>query len=101
MPKRMKGNNRLFTFILFFAMTVCGVVPSVTAHSQSQTETNVIERIEEESGGNVEIDIPEQILEQILTPPETKKRGERQENLKRGINKIQGYRIQEIGRAHV
>ena len=62
---------------------------SLTGFSQQQ-ETNAIEKIMEESDGNITIEIPSQILELILQSP-GKKAGS---NLKSGINKIAGYRIQ-------
>lgn len=69
---------------------------SVLASAQSATEpANVVEKIMEESEGNVEIDIPDNILHQILTMPEApKKRQDRGENLRKGVNKMQGYRVQ-------
>ena len=67
---------------------------SLKAESNANPE-NIVERIIESSEGNVEIDIPESILQLILTPPEpAKKKGERTDNLKKGLNKLSGYRIQ-------
>lgn len=85
--------------VLAFAITLAvgGFLPamSVAQATSSEEDENPVERIMRESGGNVEIDIPESILQQILTPPEApKKKQERSENLRKGINKLQGYRVQ-------
>ncbi len=53
---------------------------------------NPVLEIMEESNGNVVIDIPESILNQILTPVETPKKQE--PKLRPGINKMTGYRVQ-------
>lgn len=62
---------------------------------QQETETSaltVVERIEESSLGNVTIDIPQNILQEILK--ERKEPQHREETLKPGINKLSGFRIQ-------
>lgn len=61
--------------------------------NEADKAENVVSRIEQQSGGNVEIEIPESILELILTVPEPQKHGNSQ-NVKPGINKLNGYRIQ-------
>ena len=61
------------------------------AFSQGKELPNVIEKIMEESNGNITIDIPAPILESILQNPGGKKANA---DLKSGINKIAGYRIQ-------
>lgn len=60
--------------------------------TEQQEPVNPVEMIEETSGGNVEIDIPGNILEEILKEEKKKGAGERQ--LVPGINKMPGYRIQ-------
>lgn len=52
---------------------------------------NPVEKIMEESNGNIVIDIPPSILELILESPTGKRSNS---DLKTGINKIAGYRIQ-------
>lgn len=52
---------------------------------------NPVEKIIVESNGNINIDIPGQILEMILQNPGGKKSNS---ELKTGINKVSGYRIQ-------
>ena len=52
---------------------------------------NPVKKIEAESNGNITIDIPPAILELILTPNSPKHHSV---EIKPGINKLQGYRIQ-------
>lgn len=57
--------------------------------------SNAIEQIVESSNGNVEILIDDDLMEKILTPPESNKSSKSSEpSLKTGINKMSGYRIQ-------
>ena len=70
-------------FIAFFCI--------LSAFSQSQPAENPVEKIMEESGGNITIDIPAQILESVMQNGGSKRSGS---ELKSGINKIAGYRIQ-------
>lgn len=51
---------------------------------------NVVEKIQTESKGNIIIDIPKNILDLILQPPAKKDVQE----IKPGVNKLSGYRIQ-------
>lgn len=70
-------------------------IAPLSAFSQSHngdTQNNIVTKIIEESNGNVVIEIPEAILQQILTPAKTQQREE--PGLRPGINKMQGYRIQ-------
>lgn len=52
---------------------------------------NPVEKIMENSGGNIIIDIPPSILDLIIESPTGKRANN---DLKTGINKIAGYRIQ-------
>lgn len=67
------------------------VISLVCANAQTKENTNPIEKIMEESGGKITIDIPPSILTAILQPS-TPKRGANE--LKTGVNKVAGYRIQ-------
>ncbi len=51
---------------------------------------NVVEKIQQESNGNIIIDIPQNILELILQPQTKKEVSE----IRPGVNKMAGYRIQ-------
>lgn len=68
-----------------------GAIQAAYAQTESEPDDPVT-TIMEESNGNVVIDIPQPILDQILTPVETPKR--QNQHLKPGINKMTGYRIQ-------
>lgn len=68
---------------------------SLTIFGQSRSGSdreNVAERIMRESAGNITIDIPPAILEQIMAPVEAPK--SKEQNLRPGINKMYGYRVQ-------
>lgn len=94
----MHNSKFVRSFVILLLILGLGILPvsKVMAQTTSEKEElNPVERIMQESGGNVEIEIPESILQQILTLPEApKKKQERTENLKKGINKLQGYRVQ-------
>lgn len=61
------------------------------AYSQDKGSGNVVEKIMTESDGNIHIDIPAPILNSILQD-QTGRKGH--SDLKAGINKMAGYRIQ-------
>ncbi|MCH5234312.1 MAG: SPOR domain-containing protein [Muribaculaceae bacterium] len=63
----------------------------VWGFTQTNGNINPIEKIMEESNGNITIEIPPSILEPILQQSSGKKNGP---DLKTGINKVAGYRIQ-------
>ena len=73
--------------LLILSMACCWVCVS----SQTQQPANPVEMIMEESNGNIVINIPEALLPAILSNP-TGKKGSSE--LKTGINKMAGYRIQ-------
>lgn len=77
------------------------VVPAVAAEpseqqaSPEEKEQNVIDKIVEESAGTIEIDIPDDILRELLKEEKTKTvRQPQKTELRPGINKVSGYRIQ-------
>lgn len=76
--------KRLFSLLFIFSLLT-------PVFSQTENTPNIIEKIEEESNGNITIDIPAPILDLILQSPTGKKTNA---ELKAGINKIVGYRIQ-------
>ena len=70
---------------------------SVSTSEEEHSSGNAIEKIMTESGGNVEIEIPANILNLLVSPPAAPKKNveiKRQPNLKPGINKIRGFRVQ-------
>lgn len=58
------------------------------------TTQNPIERIVEESEGTVEIDIPEDILKELLKEEQKVAPKTQKNTLRPGINKVDGFRIQ-------
>lgn len=70
---------------------------SVSSSEETNLSSNAVEKIEASSGGNVEIDVPSDILHLLISPPVAPKKNvevKRQPNLKPGINKIRGFRVQ-------
>ena len=59
-------------------------------HMDAENHTNIVEKIQTESNGNVIIDIPANLLELMLQS--SKK--EQTHEIKPGINKLSGFRIQ-------
>lgn len=84
---------RLKSAVLLLASVAAFSTPAVAVPDANGDGTDIVTRIMEESGGNVTIDIPENILTLILTPPATKKHNT-ETQLRPGINKMEGYRIQ-------
>ena len=76
--------KRLLTFAIFLSFVI-------SVFSQTEDTPNVVEKIMEESNGNITIDIPAPILDAILHESTGKKANT---DLKNGINKVGGYRIQ-------
>lgn len=61
--------------------------------TNSEETKNIIEKIEKDSEGRITVDIPAPILEIIMKNPS----GKSNSNLKPGVNKLSGYRIQVFG----
>lgn len=86
------SKSQLLTFSLT-AASMLTVGAQSPASGNDEEPANVVEKIVHESNGNVAIDIPDDILEQILLEEKetAKKDGQ---NLRPGINMTQGFRIQ-------
>ncbi len=87
--------NRLITGLILLVATGGFYLP-VAAQSESSQEKGVInpvERIERESEGNVKIEVPNYILELIISDKDSKPKNTGPV-IKPGINKLSGYRIQ-------
>lgn len=74
------------------------IVPAMAQVTSSSAEENggqqnAIERIEQASAGNIVIDIPESLIEKILSPKEPEKKHSTNTG-KSGYGKTNGYRIQ-------
>lgn len=72
--------------LLFLAL-----LPLLNCFAQSNEGKNAVALIMEESNGNINIEMPPAILEAVLQNPGGKKP---HAELKSGINKLAGYRIQ-------
>lgn len=77
--------------ILATILTVAGSI-SLPAAAQS-SDPDITERIEQASQGMVTIDIPDDILRQIMREDERRQQSD-QPHIRPGINKLQGFRIQ-------
>lgn len=82
------------------AVAICLAAASVlsagafaTVASRNEEPENVAEKIERESNGSITIDIPDDLLEQISHGEKETVKKESQ-NLRPGINKTRGFRIQ-------
>lgn len=64
---------------------------SFSVYAEENPNPNIVEKIMQDSEGNITIDIPSQILSTILQANTGRKSGA---DLKSGINKVAGYRIQ-------
>ena len=73
-------------FSCIFTFLIIGSLVNIEGEN-----TNPIEKIMEESGGNIHIEIPPSLLEILLQNPSGAKGSV---DLKSGVNKIAGYRIQ-------
>lgn len=74
---------------------------ALPAASQSTATTenadNPVQRIEEGSNGMVEIDIPQSLMYQIMRDDYDRRSNEDRVQIRPGINKLQGYRVQVFG----
>ncbi|MCH5227499.1 MAG: SPOR domain-containing protein [Muribaculaceae bacterium] len=81
--KRIILSIFLLSFLFGFSQT--------PEQEQDKEKPNIVEKIMEESNGNIVIDIPAPILTSILQTQTGRRSGA---ELKAGINKMAGYRIQ-------
>lgn len=76
---------------LFKVIFLClYVLTPLLGSAQDTKKENIVEKIISESNGNIVIDIPKAILENVMTIDVPKQQTE----LRPGINKINGFRIQ-------
>lgn len=94
--------NSMTAVLLMAAPTI-----TVTAAPKTPTKTTLT-RIEEESEGNVEFDIPDNLMN-IIIPPVVKSTGPAKKTntktvkanvLHSGVNKLSGYRVQVFSQGH-
>lgn len=83
--------------ILYFLLVVYSFLlfpRNLNAQTESSEESkNIIEKIQEDSDGKITIEISEPILAMIMQNPT----GKSNADLKPGVNKLSGYRIQVFG----
>ena len=102
------NTRRWLKSLLVFIIALHVMLPMAFAHPQSAVEEidaeeqrlNLLDSIMAESDGNVEIIIEDSLLERILqTPVGHSRKGKQRsgEVIRRGINKLSGYRIQVFG----
>ena len=84
------------TKYLSIAIAACLAMPAMaqTVSEGEQNGADFIQKIEEGSMGNVIIDIPQNIIDELLKEEPSKKP---KNELKPGINKLSGFRIQVFG----
>ena len=80
--------SKLISILLIAGTYLC---PAMAQNVSSGADNDPISMIEAESEGNVEIDIPQNIIDLLLKEQEVK---HKRENLRPGTNKMPGYRIQ-------
>ncbi|MDE7412987.1 MAG: SPOR domain-containing protein [Muribaculaceae bacterium] len=94
---------RIKTFFIYGILAAAlGFPPMSAAQSASEPVAptyNAIDQIEIDSEGNVDIDIPEDILNMLLyvpqsTGPKQKVEKKKVSTLQKGLNKIKGFRVQ-------
>lgn len=88
----MSVNLRYICIMTMAFITIVMMPFYVSAQTQDNEPANVAERIESESGGNVDIEIPDDILNQLLKQETV--RGHGGPALRPGLNKVSGYRVQ-------
>lgn len=90
-----KSLERILAILIVIATTGGFSLPVVaqSENSANTSETNPVEIIETESAGNIKINIPENILELIISDQDSQKKITGPV-IKPGINKLTGYRIQ-------
>lgn len=91
MCRRISATAAIFSAALLFCLPV-GRAQSPEGEAKRATVANAVEKIQAESEGNVEIIMPDDILNLIFSVPEVEKKESK--GLRPGINKTNGYRIQ-------
>ena len=95
----MNLKNLIFILVAAGGILSPASAQSVSGDKESGRAANPVERIMEESEGNVVIDIPADILERILTEDQQSQRNGNAA-LRPGINKMSGFRVQVFSDGH-
>lgn len=97
-PKKLESS----TIKLLLGMLLTSPVTLLPFSTTAQTtavnkENNIVEQIVVESEGNIEIDIPENILDELLKQPQQATTATKKQtggpSYKKGVNKVDGYRV--------
>lgn len=98
------ASTRMLMAFIFLLSVVCGTaqtystnITASTTQDNDSTALNPIEKIVEDSEGNVEILISQDLMDKILKTPTAHKKshtGTGRPAIRPGINKMSGYRIQ-------
>ncbi len=83
--------------MIMFAAGSIALPAASQSTASTETAGNPAQRIEESSNGMVTIDIPQSLLYQIMRDDYDRKNNEDRIQIRPGINKLQGYRIQVFG----
>lgn len=91
----MTSLRNIVTILLAVVATGGFILPVAAQYESSSSEAKItpVERIIKESNGNINISIPDNILELLLSDQDSQKR-QAGPVIKPGINKMAGYRIQ-------
>lgn len=98
-PKKLESStiNLLLGMLLTSPVTLLSF-PATAQSTAQNKENNIVEQIIVESEGNIDIDIPDNILEEILKQPQqsqssTVKKQNTGSTYKKGVNRVEGYRV--------
>lgn len=83
--------------MIMFAAGSLALPAASQSTATTETTVNPAQRIEEGSDGMVTIDIPQSLMYQIMRDDYDRKNNEDRLQIKPGINKIPGYRVQVFG----
>ncbi|MDE6538053.1 MAG: SPOR domain-containing protein [Muribaculaceae bacterium] len=92
----MRLKNLLIYTVAVASLSFPTVIAAQSVVDDKEGAKNAIEIIQSSSNGTIEIEGPQRILDMLVTPPAPPKKHveRRRDNLKPGINKIRGYRVQ-------
>ena len=77
--------------LIWTAIIICVLLGTSQLNAEENANPNIVEKIMMESDGNIEIEMPKNILDLIIQPSQKKKESS---DSRQGLNKITGYRIQ-------
>lgn len=95
----MNLNRLIISVCLAGGLYLPALAQAPAESAPDNVPANAVEKIESESGGTVSIDIPDNILQELLKEEQHVQRKSRVD-LKPGINKLAGFRIQVFGDGH-